>query len=171
MAKAGKQPEIMILLLSSDQEFLGQVTDAVEERYVLFHAKDLKQALGFDHLNQIALLIADSELLSGEPAPMLERLSRRAPGMVQVVAGTANDRPRLKQLMNDGKIFRVLTKPCQPGQTRLYIEAAIKQAMQARLRPQRGKIVRALLEKTRIDRRQCGSRTRIGRIRHSLGWR
>ena len=132
MAKAGKQPEIMILLLSSDQEFLGQVTDAVEERYVLFHAKDLKQALGFDHLNQIALLIADSELLSGEPAPMLERLSRRAPGMVQVVAGTANDRPRLKQLMNDGKIFRVLTKPCQPGQTRLYIEAAIKQAMQMR---------------------------------------
>ncbi|MCH8931168.1 MAG: hypothetical protein IIA98_09685, partial [Proteobacteria bacterium] len=132
MAKAAKQLEIKILLLSSDPEFLGQVTDAVEDRYVLFHAKDLKQALGFDHLGQVALLIADSEMLGGEPAPMIERLGRRAPSMVQVIAGTANDRPALKQLMNDGKIFRVLTKPCQPGQTRLYIEAAIKQAMQMR---------------------------------------
>ncbi len=132
MEKAGKQTEIKILLLSDDQEFLGQVTDAVENRYALFHAKDLKQALGFDHLSQVALLIADSEVLGGEPAAILERLSRRAPGMIQVVAGTGNDRAVLKQLMDDGKIFRVLTKPCQPGQTRLYIEAAIKQAMQMR---------------------------------------
>ena len=132
MEKAGKQPEIKILLLSDDQEFLGQVTDAVENRYALFHAKDLKQALGFDHLSQVALLIADSEVLGGEPASILERLSRRAPGMIQVVAGTGNNRAVLKQLMDDGKIFRVLTKPCQPGQTRLYIEAAIKQAMQMR---------------------------------------
>lgn len=132
MAKAAKQLEIKILLLSSDPEFLGHVTDAVEDRYVLFHAKDLKQALGFDHLGQVALLIADSEMLGGEPAPIIERLSRRAPGMVQVIAGTGNDRPALLELMSDGKIFRVLTKPCQPGQTRLYIEAAIKQAMQIR---------------------------------------
>lgn len=132
MARAAKQLEIKILLLSSDQEFLGQVTDAVEDRYVLFHAKDLKQALGFDHLGQVALLIADSEMLGGEPAPMIERLGRRAPSMVQMIAGTRNDKATLTKLMNDGKIFRVLTKPCQPGQTRLYIEAAIKQAMQIR---------------------------------------
>ncbi|MCZ6499760.1 MAG: energy transducer TonB [Gammaproteobacteria bacterium] len=132
MAIAGKKPEIKILMLSSDQEFLGQVTDAVEDRYALFHAKNLKQALDFDQLGQVALLIADSELLTGEPAPVLERLSRRAPGMVPVIAGTAREKPLLQKMMSEGKIFRVLTKPCQPGQTRLYIEAAVKQAMQMR---------------------------------------
>ena len=129
---AGKQPEIKILLLSGDREFLDQVTDAVEDRYLLFHAKNLKQALGFEQLNQVALLIADAEMLTGAPGPILERLSRRAPSMVQLVAGTKNYRPVLKELMNKGKIFRVLAKPCQPGQTRLYVEAAIKQAMQMR---------------------------------------
>ena len=132
LAIAGKKLEIKILMLSSDQEFLSQVTDAVEDRYVLFHAKNLKQALGFDQLGQVALLIADSELLTGEPAPVLERLSRRAPGMVPVIAGTAREKPLLQKMMSEGKIFRVLTKPCQPGQTRLYIEAAVKQAMQMR---------------------------------------
>ena len=132
MAIASKQNDIKILLLSGDHEFLGQVTDAVEDRYVLFHAKDLKQALGFEQLSQVALLIADTEMVTGELDPILERLSRRAPGMVQIIAGTANEKPALKKLMSEGKIFRVLTKPCQPGQTRLYIEAAVKEAMQMR---------------------------------------
>ena len=128
----GKQLEIKILLLTDDKELLRLVKDAVEDRYALFHAKELKQALVFEQLSHVAVFIADANMLMGHPGPVLDRLQRRAPGMVPIIAGAKNETASLEQLANEGRIFRVLAKPCQPGQTRLYIEGAVKQAMQAR---------------------------------------
>lgn len=128
----GKQLEIKILLLTDDKELLHLVKDAVEDRYALFHAKELKQALVFEQLSHVAVFIADANMLMGHPGPVLDRLQRRAPGMVPIIAGVKNETASLEQLAAEGRIFRVLAKPCQPGQTRLYIEGAVKQAMQAR---------------------------------------
>jgi TonB family protein len=127
-----KHPEIKVLLLATDPELLCQVTDAVEDHYALFHANELKQALSFEQLGQVAVLIADVDLLTDNPGTVLERLQRRAPAMLPVIAGPASELDKFKAMMAEGKIFRVLGKPCQPGQTRLYVEAAVKQAMRDR---------------------------------------
>lgn len=127
-----KHLEVKILLLTDDEELLRLVKDAVEDRYALFHAKELKQALVFEQLSHVAVFIADAAMLMGHPGPVLDRLQRRAPGMVSIIAGAKNEIASLDALAKEGKIFRVLAKPCQPGQTRLYIEGAVKQAMSAR---------------------------------------
>ena len=126
MGTENQEKHVKVLALTDDDSLLHVVREAAATRFSILHARELKQAVSFDALSKIGVLIADNELLMGQTENVIDRLKRRAPNMVVIIACNSDDGVKLMELVNTGKVFRVLTRPCQTGQTRLYMEAAAK---------------------------------------------
>ena len=124
MGTESKVKHVKVLALTDDDSLLHVVREAAANRFSILHARELKQAVSFDGLSKIGVLIADNEILMRQTENVIDRLKRRAPSMVVIIACNSNDGAKLMELVNTGKVFRVLTRPCHTGQTRLYMEAA-----------------------------------------------
>ena len=72
------------------------------------------------------VLVADTAS-TADVASMVAQLTQHFPELVVVVAGKREDSSALMQLTAAGRIFRFLLTPLSHGQTRLALEAAVKQ--------------------------------------------
>lgn len=115
-----------ILVLSRDGSLIETVKKAAPRGAPVAHAPDLDHVAG--QLSQLkpGVLVADTASIA-DVTSMVAQLTQHFPELVVVVAGKREDSGSLMQLTATGRIFRFLLTPLSHGQTRLALEAAVKQ--------------------------------------------
>ena len=120
----GHQPPILVL--SRDTSLVETVKKAAPRGVPVAFAPDLDHVA--EKLSNLkpGVLVADTAS-TADVASMVAQLTQHFPELVVVVAGKREDSSALMQLTAAGRIFRFLLTPLSHGQTRLALEAAVKQ--------------------------------------------
>lgn len=120
----GHQPPILVL--SRDGNLVETVKKAAPRGVAVAFAPDLDHVA--EKLSNLkpGVLVADTAS-TADVASMVAQLTQHFPELVVVVAGKREDSSALMQLTAAGRIFRFLLTPLSHGQTRLALEAAVKQ--------------------------------------------
>ena len=120
----GHQPPILVL--SRDANLVETVKKAAPRGVSVAFAPDLDHVA--EKLSNLkpGVLVADTAS-TADVASMVAQLTQHFPELVVVVAGKREDSSSLMQLTAAGRIFRFLLTPLSHGQTRLALEAAVKQ--------------------------------------------
>lgn len=120
----GHQPPILVL--SRDTNLVETVKKAAPRGVPVAFAPDLDHVA--EKLSNLkpGVLVADTAS-TADVASMVAQLTQHFPELVVVVAGKREDSSALMQLTAAGRIFRFLLTPLSHGQTRLALEAAVKQ--------------------------------------------
>lgn len=120
----GHQPPILVL--SRDSNLVETVKKAAPRGVPVAFAPDLDHVA--EKLSNLkpGVLVADTAS-TADVASMVAQLTQHFPELVVVVAGKREDSTSLMQLTAAGRIFRFLLTPLSHGQTRLALEAAVKQ--------------------------------------------
>lgn len=120
----GHQPPILVL--SRDANLVETVKKAAPRGVSVAFAPDLDHVA--EKLSNLkpGVLVADTAS-TADVASMVAQLTQHFPELVVVVAGKREDSSALMQLTAAGRIFRFLLTPLSHGQTRLALEAAVKQ--------------------------------------------
>lgn len=120
----GHQPPILVL--SRDTNLVETVKKAAPRGVPVAFAPDLDHVA--EKLSNLkpGVLVADTAS-TADVASMVAQLTQHFPELVVVVAGKREDSTSLMQLTAAGRIFRFLLTPLSHGQTRLALEAAVKQ--------------------------------------------
>ncbi|WP_116807838.1 energy transducer TonB [Steroidobacter cummioxidans] len=115
-----------ILVLSRDANLVETVKKAAPRGVSVAFAPDLDHVA--EKLSNLkpGVLVADTAS-TADVASMVAQLTQHFPELVVVVAGKREDSSSLMQLTAAGRIFRFLLTPLSHGQTRLALEAAVKQ--------------------------------------------
>jgi TonB family protein len=120
----GHQPPILVL--SRDTALVETVKKAAPRGVPVAFAPDLDHVA--EKLSNLkpGVLVADTAS-TADVGSMVAQLTQHFPELVVVVAGKREDSSSLMQLTAAGRIFRFLLTPLSHGQTRLALEAAVKQ--------------------------------------------
>ncbi|HEY0938834.1 MAG TPA: TonB family protein [Steroidobacter sp.] len=120
----GHQPPVLVL--SRDANLVETVKKAAPRGVPVAFAPDLDHVA--EKLSNLkpGVLVADTAS-TADVASMVAQLTQHFPELVVVVAGKREDSSSLMQLTAAGRIFRFLLTPLSHGQTRLALEAAVKQ--------------------------------------------
>jgi len=120
----GHQPPVLVL--SRDTNLVETVKKAAPRGVPVAFAPDLDHVA--EKLSNLkpGVLVADTAS-TADVASMVAQLTQHFPELVVVVAGKREDSASLMQLTAAGRIFRFLLTPLSHGQTRLALEAAVKQ--------------------------------------------
>ena len=120
----GHQPPILVL--SRDANLVETVKKAAPRGVSVAFAPDLDHVA--EKLSNLkpGVLVADTAS-TADVASMVAQLTQHFPELVVVVAGKREENSSLMQLTAAGRIFRFLLTPLSHGQTRLALDAAVKQ--------------------------------------------
>lgn len=120
----GQNPPILVL--SRDANLVETVKKAAPRGTPVSASPDLDNVA--DKLPSLkpGVLVADTAS-TADVAGLVAQLTQHFPELVVVVAGKREDSAGLMQLTAAGRIFRFLLTPLSHGQTRLALEAAVKQ--------------------------------------------
>jgi response regulator RpfG family c-di-GMP phosphodiesterase len=78
-------------------------------------------------IKSIAVVISDMRMPTMDGATFLKRVMRNHPEVTRMLLTGEPGRDAAAQAVNEGQIFRFLTKPCPPEQLKAAIEAAVIQ--------------------------------------------
>ncbi|UXY14062.1 EAL domain-containing protein [Chitiniphilus purpureus] len=101
--------------------------DLYPEGYQILNAETPELALTILAINQVGVVIADPRLLLGDGSDFLSTIKQRYPGVVRIAMSSVLDMPTVLLAINEGAIFRYLTKPWDADQLRTQVRGAFQQ--------------------------------------------
>lgn len=125
-----KKTKVKILCVDDEQNVLEGLALHLERRFDMQTA--LGGALGLELLARepdIAVIISDMRMPGMDGATFLARTRQVAPSAVRLLLTGQTDLDSAIAAVNDGQIFRFLTKPCASRALLVAVEAAIEQHM------------------------------------------
>ena len=118
-----------ILCVDDDPNILEGLALNLGRSYHVMTAPSAQRALGLlrDAGEPIAIIMSDMRMPVMDGAAFLSRARAIAPDAVRILLTGQSDIDSAIAAINDGQIFRFLTKPCLPSTLRTTLEAALKQ--------------------------------------------
>jgi len=120
-----------ILVLTQDEEFLKTIRASSEKAHTVYHAPRPGDAEKLIGKHSVGVLVTDAALASENIEALTQRLRKRQPRLVAIVAGRRDDGETPMDLINRGTVYRFLLKPVSPGRARLAIEASARHHLDA----------------------------------------
>ncbi|MEE8426700.1 MAG: hypothetical protein V3S15_05400, partial [Woeseiaceae bacterium] len=122
---------IDVLILTTDDEFLGTIKGSVRGLHNIHHASTLKQAEQALKKSNVGVAVVDAAMIGSNIEKLTQHLRDSQKRLVSIVAGRRDDGEMLMDLINRGKVYRFLMKPVSAGRARLAIEASVKHHLEA----------------------------------------
>lgn len=115
-----------VLVVDDDRAVLREIHRLFGTRRRIHYATDMEGAI--DTLNQhdIAVLVIDTRVHGEETIGLIHILKRNYPALVSIVLTGEADAQTVIRLINQGQVFRYLTKPVRAGQLKISVQSAIK---------------------------------------------
>jgi CheY-like chemotaxis protein len=119
---------IRILCVDDEPRVLDGMRRTLGMDFEVVTAESGAQALALlIRRERFALTISDMRMPGMDGAAYLERASQLAPDMVRILLTGQADMQAATRAINYGKIFRFLTKPCEPDALRRAVDDALEQ--------------------------------------------
>lgn len=128
-----------ILILDSDpliiQELMSIVRESYGAEYRPLHATTLEEAMALISSNNIALIVSDVTLGGQDIKPLIAMAKETYPEVVTIVITGTQGANLMYQLINQGQIYRYLSKPIRRVLVKRAIENGIRQHIALREMP------------------------------------
>lgn len=139
-----------ILVVDDAPEVHTTIKKLFEGKRQVWSASNCERALDILERENIGVVVSDVFVGRQDITQLLKILKDQHPHMVTVVLTTFNDANMVVGLINNGQIFRYLTKPVHTGQLRVSIEAALLYHAKCQHEPR-------LLSRHRVEKMEVGS--------------
>ena len=123
--EAGEHP-YAILVLDDEEGVVESLSFALEDDYTVFASTDPKEALAILEREEIALVIVDNVMPGMSGVAFLEQAVRVRPEAIRLMLTGQADIESVVRAINDGRIYRYITKPWEPDDLRLDVKRALE---------------------------------------------
>src|SRR5690606_32801306 len=127
-----------LLFVDDEQRVLNSMRIMFRREFDLFLASHGAQALDIVKDKDIDVIIADHRMPQMTGVEVLTKVRKLSPRTVRILLTGYADLDAVEGSINDGEVFRFLTKPCPPKQLRDTVELAAKLARSAPAMPAAG---------------------------------
>jgi DNA-binding NtrC family response regulator len=126
-----------ILLVDDDELILDGLRRQLRSRFEVTTATEGKQALKLVmSQGPYAAVVSDLRMPEMDGVTLLYLIRQAAPDTVRVLLTGKADLEAATSAINEGKVFRLLNKPCPAGMLLRALEAAVEQYQSTQLRTQ-----------------------------------
>lgn len=117
-----------ILLVDDDKDLLSACKAAMRKRFEIDVALGGREALAaIEHDGPYAVIISDMRMPEMDGIQFLAQVQVRAPDTVRMMLTGNADLETAVAAVNDGNVFRFITKPCPAEKLAKFVEAGLKQ--------------------------------------------
>ena len=117
-----------VLLVDDDPNILSAYTRTLRKRFQIDTAQGGEEALAcLQASGPYAVILSDMRMPGMDGIQFLAQARHLAPDSVRIMLTGNADQQTAIEAVNQGNIFRFLTKPCDPDTLALSLEAGIKQ--------------------------------------------
>lgn len=154
-----------VLVLDGDQESSVHIRDSLINRSQVFYTHDMEEALNLLEKESIGVIVSETRIGRNDVTSMIKLLKHYHPDIVSIVMTNSNDANTVIDLINEGQIFRFLTKPVKLGMCRLCIEAGLRKHKELKANPNLAK--RHIVDKHKLAVSITGETEGISDREHS----
>jgi len=126
MKAAGRKPQI--LFVDDEKRVLNSMRIMFRREYELHLASSGREALDVIRQHEIDVIVADHRMPGMSGVEVLTQVRSLSPRTVRILLTGYADLDAVEGSINDGEVFRFLTKPCPPDQLRDTISLAVEVA-------------------------------------------
>lgn len=130
---ATRRPQV--LFVDDEQRVLNSMRVMFRRDFDLYLAASGREALQILEAEDIDVIVADHRMPEMTGVEVLSRARAKSPRTVRILLTGYADLDAVEGSINDGEVFRFLTKPCPPEQLRNTIGVAITVAQRTRRHP------------------------------------
>ena len=123
-----ERPKPQILCVDDEPRVVEALALVLRKEYDVHLASGPEQALHkLRDLKDLAVVISDMRMPRMDGAAFLRELLLRRPDVTRILLTGQADRDEAMRAVNEGQIFRLLSKPCAPDQLKVAIDAGVVQ--------------------------------------------
>ena len=115
-----------ILVVDDERAILESIELTLDTEYRVFTAESGVEGLAILDTEDIALVIADQVMPAMSGVEFLEEVLERAPSIVRMMLTGYADLSSLIRGINEGHIYRYITKPWEPEELRMDVKRALE---------------------------------------------
>lgn len=127
--QAGSRPQI--LFVDDEQRVLNSMRIMFRRQFDLFLASHGAEALEIVKNENIDVIVADHRMPKMTGVEVLSRVRTMSPRTVRILLTGYADLDAVEGSINDGEVFRFLTKPCPPNELRETVALAARLSREA----------------------------------------
>ncbi len=120
-----------LLFVDDEERVLNSMRIMFRRACELHLAKSGKEALEIIRNNDIDVIIADHKMPQMTGVELLTEVKTLSPRTVRILLTGYAELDAVEGSINDGEVFRILTKPCPPDRLKETIALAVKAAREA----------------------------------------
>jgi DNA-binding NtrC family response regulator len=128
-AQSSARPRL--LFVDDEQRVLNSMRIMFRRQFDLYLASQGSEALDIVKSKDIDVIVADHRMPKMTGVEVLSKVRELSPRTVRILLTGYADLDAVEGSINEGEVFRFLTKPCAPKQLRETIELAAKLAREA----------------------------------------
>ena len=119
-------PRAGVLVVDDEEAILESLELTLGEEYRVFTAKTGDEGLELLEREDIALVISDQVMPGMTGVEFFEKVVERKPLVIRMMLTGYADLQSLQRAINDGRIYRFISKPWEPDELRLGIRRALE---------------------------------------------
>ncbi len=139
---SGSGQRYAILVVDDEEAILESIDLTLSEDYRVFTASSGEAGLEILEREEIALIIADQVMPGLTGVEFLERSIERRPQAIRILLTGHADMDAVVRAVNEGRIYRYMTKPWEPDALRLDVKRGLEVYELAHERSQLGAALR-----------------------------
>lgn len=143
-----------ILVINDDHNTFLIVKEMFKEKYDVVFARNYETAIDIMASQPVGIVISDVVVNKEDITGLIKVLKSEHPSLVTVVLTAFKDANMTIGLINQGQIFRFLTKPIHRGQLRASVEASVVYHHKCKKHP-------ILLSKHRVEKAEASANPTI----------
>ena len=131
MAQADLKDRPRLLFVDDEQRVLNSMRIMFRREFDLYLAAGGRDALKIIRDNDIDVIVSDHRMPEMTGVEVLSRVRENSPRTVRILLTGYADLDAVEGSINEGEIFRFLTKPCPPAELRQTVQLAARLAREA----------------------------------------
>lgn len=116
-----------VLVMDDDPSIPGRVQAILGDDYRVFGATTMEDAVFLMERERIGVVISETRVQDNAVVSLIGTLKQHHPELVSVILTDRADAGQAIELINQGQIYRFITKPMNENQTKITVNSALKQ--------------------------------------------
>ncbi len=116
-----------VLVLDDDPQVPSKIQSVLGSDYRVFGARSMEEAVGVLEREQIGVVVSDTRVQDHPIINLIGTLKQHHPELVSVILTERADAGSAIELINQGQIYRFVTKPILDSQCKIAVTSAVRQ--------------------------------------------
>jgi DNA-binding NtrC family response regulator len=116
-----------VLVVDDDPQVPPRIQTVLGPEYRVFGATSMEEAVGALERERIGVIVSDTRVQDHPVINLIGTLKQHHPELVSVILTERADAGSAIDLINQGQIYRFITKPIQDSQCKIAVTSAVRQ--------------------------------------------